>query len=74
MEVREHFDGEIEIKFNGRFLKYKEVTDIKSEEVVKRKKVSVEPEKRRTKYIPPSDHPWRRHQPSHHYNCYLERV
>ena len=30
--------------------------------------------KKKGKHIPPPDHPWRRHQPSLHYNSYLERV
>ncbi len=74
VEVREHFDGEITIKFNGRYLGFKEISEQKPAKVAKVKKPDVEPRKRKSKYIPPSDHPWRRHQPSLHYNCYLERV
>jgi len=50
------------------------------EERVKSKKGPVpifsffEPRKRKGKYIPPPDHPWRRHNPSLHHNSYLERV
>ena len=74
VEVREHFNGEITIKFNGRYLGVKEISEQKPAKVAKVKKPDVEPRKRKLKYIPPSDHPWRRHQPSLHYNCYLERV
>jgi len=74
VEVREHFDGEITIKFNGRYLGFKEISEQKPAKVAKLKKPDVEPRKRKSKYIPPSDHPWRKHQPSLHYNCYLERV
>ncbi|MGB2764258.1 MAG: ISNCY family transposase [Candidatus Aminicenantaceae bacterium] len=74
VEVREHFDGEITIKFNGRYLGFKEISEQKPAKVAKVKKPDVEPRKRKSKYIPSSDHPWRRHQPSLHYNCYLERV
>lgn len=30
--------------------------------------------KRKRKYIPPADHPWRRYNPSLHHNFYLERI
>ncbi len=74
VEVREHFDGQMEIKFNGRYLKHKEIREQKPvvEQEVKRK--ASEPVKKKSKYIPPADHPWRRHQPSLHHNCYLERI
>lgn len=74
VEVREHFDGQMEIKFNDRYLKFKEVTSLKSAKVEKVKKPEAEHTKKRAKYVPPVDHPWRRHQPSLHHNCYLERV
>lgn len=74
VEVREHFDGKITMKFNGRYLKNKEVRDQKPLERQKVKKEVGELKKRKAKYIPPADHPWRRHQPSLHYNSYLERV
>jgi len=73
VEVREHFDGEIVLRFNRRNLKYREITEEKKKVRKEIKEVS-EPCKKKGKYIPPSDHPWRRHQPSLHYNCYLERV
>jgi hypothetical protein len=30
--------------------------------------------KKKGKYIPPSDHPWRRHNPALHHNSYLKRI
>ena len=74
VEVREHFDGQMEIKFNDRYLKFKEVISLKPAKVQKVKKPEPKPTKKRVKYIPPADHPWRRQQPSLHHNCYLERV
>ena len=38
------------------------------------KKPVDEPRKRKGKYIPPPDHPWKRHNPSLHHNSYLERI
>ena len=72
VEVREHFDGQIEIIFNGRRLKYQEIT-----EKTKRKKPQLQAmhkNHRKDKYIPPPDHPWRRYNPSLHYNSYLEKI
>lgn len=74
VEVRKHFDGQMEIRFNGRYLKFKEVISLKPAKALKVKKSEAENTKKRAKYIPPVDHPWRRHQPSLHHNCYLERV
>jgi hypothetical protein len=31
-------------------------------------------EQNKAKYIPPPDHPWKRHNPSLHHNWHLERV
>ena len=73
VEIREHFDGQITIKFNGRYLDLYEVFDakpIKTQQI----KESVNDKKKKGKYIPPADHPWRRHTPSLHHNCYLERI
>ena len=72
VKVREHFDGQIEILFNGRRLKYQEIT-----EKIKRKKPHHEHEHknhRKGKYIPPADHPWRRYNPALHHNHYLEKI
>ena len=74
VEIREHFDGEITIKFNGRYLKYREIMEPKPVAREKVKKPVDEPRKRKGKYIPPPDHPWKRHNPSLHHNWYLERV
>lgn len=58
VEIQEQFDGRITIRFNGRDLSSREIrgseprpAPIKQPEVKKSKK---------GKYIPPSDHPWRR--------------
>ena len=72
MHVMEHFDGEIQIKFNRRYLHYREVFDPKPVKTTQAKK-SVPP-KKKGKYIPPPDHPWKRHNPSLHHNWHLERV
>jgi hypothetical protein len=74
VEVMEHFDGEIAIKFNGRYLKSKEITVPKLAKTLKLEKPKSEPVKKKTKSILPPDHPWRRHIPSLHHNWYLERV
>jgi transposase len=74
VEIREHFDGEITIKFNGRYLKYREIMEPKPAAREKVKRPVDEPRKRKGKYIPPPDHPWKRHDPSLHHNSYLERI
>jgi len=74
VEVREHFDGEITIKFNGRYLDFREVLNLKPVEAPEVKKPDNEPVKKKSKYIPPADHPWRRHNPSLHHNSYPERI
>ena len=68
VEVREYFDGEVKIKFKGRYLKYREITEPKLVARKRMKKPGDKPRKRKGKYIPPADHPWRRHQPSLHHN------
>lgn len=73
VEVREHFDGQITAKFNGRYLGVQEVFEAKPIRT-RETKEPVNGKKKKGKYIPPADHPWRRNQPSLHYNCYLERV
>ncbi len=74
VEVREHFDGEIRIRFKGRFLKLKEISQHQAERKKKETRTNRMPEKKKGKYIPPPDHPWRRHNPKLHHNCYLERI
>ncbi len=74
VEIREYFDGEITIKFNGRYLKYREITEPESAVRERVKKPVAEKRKKKGKYIPPPDHPWKRHNPSLHHNSYLEKV
>jgi len=74
VEVREHFDGNITFKFNGRYLRWQEVREQKQLSQTKVKKPVIGSAKKKAKYIPPADHPWRRHNPSLHHNCYLERI
>lgn len=69
VEVLEHFDGRIDFRLNGQVLSVREVDVPK-----KREKTEAVPKPKRGKYIPPADHPWRRHDPSLHYNSYLERI
>ena len=71
-QVMEHFDGEIQIKFNRRYLPYCEVFDPKPAKPTRTKKSA--PPKKKGKYIPPPDHPWKRHNPALHHNWYLERA
>ena len=70
----EHFDGKIAIKFNGRYLDFREVLKLRPVQAPEVKKPGNEPVKKKSKYIPPADHPWRRHNPSLHHNSYLERI
>ena len=72
--VMEYFDGKIAIKFNGRYLEFREVLNPRSVKAPEVKKPGDEPVKKKSKYIPPADHPWRRHNPSLHHNSYLERI
>ncbi len=74
VEVREHLDDQITIKFNRRYLNFHEVFEAKPAKATKAKKVSSEVRKKKGKYIPPPDHPWKRHNPRLHHNYYLERV
>jgi transposase len=72
VEVREHFDGTIEIIFKGRKLKYREITEIGTKPVAKPKEKPQSGPKE--KYIPPPNHPWRRWDPSLHNNCFLQKI
>jgi len=73
VEVREHFDGQITVKFNGHYLEVHEVFEVKPTKT-RQIKEPVNDKKKKGKYIPPADHPWRRHAPSLHHNFYLERT
>jgi hypothetical protein len=74
VEVREYFDGELTIKFNGRYLDFHEVFEPKPVSTRPQKEPVNGNGKKKGKYIPPPDHPWRRHNPRLHHNFYLERV
>jgi hypothetical protein len=74
VEVREHFDGEVTIKFNGRYLGFQEVFEPMPASTQPQKKPVNGSGKKKGKYIPPADHPWRKNNPSLHYNCYLEKI
>ena len=74
VEVREHLDSQITIKSKGRYLDFHEVYEVKPVKITKAKKSPSEAKKKKGKYIPPSDHPWRRYYPSLHHNSYLKRV
>jgi len=74
VEVREHFDSKITIKFNGRYLKFQEVLESKPLKIQQKKEPVKGKVSKKGKYIPPPDHPWRRHNPRLHHNYYLERV
>ncbi len=68
VEVREHFDGEYTIKFNGRYLDFHEVFEPKPLKTQPQKNPVNGDEKKKGKYIPPPDHPWKRYDPAlHHY-------
>ena len=72
MEVREHFDGRLDFLWQGRLLEVREVQEAIS---VKPKKVKAVAETRKkSRYIPSADHPWRRRNPSLPQNSSLERI
>ena len=72
VEVSEHFDGKLTFKLSGRYLKFHEIFEPKPLKIQsKKERVNL---KRKGKYIPPPDHPWRRHNPALHHNCYLEKI
>jgi transposase len=72
-QVLEHFDGSLVIRFNGRDLDYREVQEVKPGPQPAPQETKV-PEKRKERYLPPPNHPWRRWEPQLHHNCYLERI
>jgi hypothetical protein len=67
VEVREHFDGQITVKFKGHYL---EVHEVFEAEPIKTRQIKkpVNEKKKKGKYIPPADHSWRRYTPSLHHN------
>ena len=74
VEVREHLDGKLSIKFNTRYLNFQEVFEAKPVSTQPLKKPVNGGEKKKGKYIPPPDHPWKRHDPALHNNWYLKRI
>jgi hypothetical protein len=72
VEVREHFDGTVEIIFKGRKLIYREITE--KEKRAKTKLHEMEQTNRKGKYIPPPNHPWRRWDPTLCNNSYLQKI
>jgi len=70
--VREQFDGQIEITFNGRSLKYRDITDKTQNK--KPQKIKVQKTGQKEKYIPPADHPWRRPYKELHYAWFLQKT
>jgi len=66
--------GKKKLKLNSRYLKLKEMEKQRSVKLEKAKESAPELAKKKAEYIPPADHPWRRHDPSLHHNSYLERV
>ncbi|MFC2160736.1 ISNCY family transposase [Acidobacteriota bacterium] len=74
VEVREYIDGKISIKANAHYLSCQEVFEAKPVSTQPQKASVMGREKRKGKYIPPSDHPWKRHDPALHHNSYLKRI
>jgi hypothetical protein len=72
--VMEHFDRKVTLRFNGRDLKYTEVMEQKQQKTSEIKTSAVKPVRKKGRYIPPPDHPWRRYDPTLHHNSYLERI
>jgi transposase len=59
VEVREHLDGQMSIKFKGRFLDCHEISEVKPKREEKRKTTPKQPHKRYI-YTPPKEHPWKK--------------
>jgi len=74
VEVREHFDGDITIRLNGRYLDFHEVVEPMPAKSQPQKETVNGDEKKKGKYIPPPDHPWKRHDPTLHHNWHLKRI
>ena len=60
VEVREHLDGQMSIKFKGRFLDCLELSEVKPKKEEKRKTLPKQPHKRYI-YTPPKEHPWKKY-------------
>lgn len=61
VEVREHFDGEITIKFNGRYLDCHEVFEVKLMREVNIQRPAIVQKRKPSKYKPPLKHPWKKY-------------
>jgi len=74
VEVREHFDGEFTIMLNGRYLDFHEVFEPKPLKTQPQKNPVNGDGKKKGKYIPPPDHPWKRHDPALHHYCDQKKI
>ena len=72
VEVREQFDGKIEIVFNGRRLKHRDITDKTQNKRHQEKKVLKT--RKKSSYIQPADHPWRKPYKELHYAWFLQKL
>ena len=61
VEVREHFDGQITIKFKDRYLDFHEVFEAKPMRIEKVKKPAMEKKREKGKYRPSMEHPWKKY-------------
>jgi hypothetical protein len=61
VEVREHFDGKITVKFKGRYLDCHEVFEVKPKREEAERKVESKQPHQRYKYTPPQEHPWKKY-------------
>ena len=72
VEVREQVDGQIEIIFNGRRLKHQDITEKIQNKKPQEKKV--QKTRKKSKYIQPADHPWRRPYKELHYAWFVQKI
>lgn len=72
VEVREQFDGRIEILLNSRRLQYRDITDKTKNEKPQQNKM--QKTRKKGKYIPPPSHPWRRSYSELHYAWFLQKI
>ncbi len=61
VEVREHFDGQVTIKFKDRYLDFHEVFEAKPMRIEKVKKPEMEKKRKKGKYRPSMEHPWKKY-------------
>jgi Helix-turn-helix domain len=59
VEVREHFDGRVTLKYKDIYLDHHEVFETKP---LKQVKVAKEKTRKKSKYKPPPDHPWNKYR------------